>query len=287
MRMLTRRDIDDCAIRATEGKYAIDDDRHRLWFRASSNNLCPDGMLIEGEAWREGMPKYMRNPVVCDSHRYDSVTDRVIGKTVAWEIDGKGLLLQVEFGTGTQRGADAWYLYRQGYASAGSVGFDPQEREPLRSKDDEVEGERVTKSQLLEFSGCVIPCDDEALAQKDATFAEIRKRIKQDYGGETDVVQTDLPCFRDIKGVDIETREGEPDRIGEILERLERIEAAVEDVDDLIAARITGVTITALAVEAERIDIDEPAWRKYIREVSADDDRSFDEVMADLRKHKP
>ena len=291
-----RRDIDDCAIRA-DGSHPIDDQNHRMWFRASSNNLCPDGMAIESEAWRDGMAKYMRNPVVCDSHRYDSVTDRVIGKSVAWEIDDNGLLLQVEFGVGTQRGADAWYLYRNGYASAGSVGFDPLEREPIKDDDGDRIGDRVTKSQLLEFSGCVIPCDDAALAQKDGKLAEISRRIRSGYGkvdpdnrtrsgeidpdsrtgGGTDVTATVTPRFKEIEGVEVETREPETDRIDEIIGRLEALS------DDVLALTET-ITAKPERVRVDIEDDEEPAWRRYIREAAQDDDRTFDEVMADLKR---
>ena len=284
---LSFRKIKIAAIRDATGKHAIDHENKRMWFRASTDQLCDDGVVIDAGAWATNMPDFeTENCPFVDSHSYNSIGN-VIGKPVAWEVDDIGLLLCEEFAGEDPHpfGRMAWYLASNGYVKAGSVAWSTLER-----KEEKTDGgqpfTRVTQARLEEFSLCVRGMDDKALALHGDPLAVAAIRAFNPGGG-TEIIQTELPTFREIEGVDIETREGEPDRIGEILERLERIEAAVEDVDDLIAARITGVTITALAVEAERIDIDEPAWRKYIREVSADDDRSFDEVMADLRKHKP
>ena len=280
---LSFRKIKIAAIRDATGKHAIDHENKRMWFRASTDQLCDDGVVIDAGAWATNMPDFeTENCPFVDSHSYNSIGN-VIGKPVAWEVDDIGLLLCEEFAGEDPHpfGRMAWYLASNGYVKAGSVAWSTLER-----KEEKTDGgqpfTRVTQARLEEFSLCVRGMDDKALALHGDPLAVAAIRAFNP-GGETDVVQTDLPCFREIEGVDIETREPEPDRIEEILDKVETI---LGRVNLLVQRKIIGETITAPPNE-ERIDIDEPAWRKYIREASADDDRTFEEVMADLRKHKP
>lgn len=280
---LSFRKIKIAAIRDATGKHAIDHENKRMWFRASTDQLCDDGVVIDAGAWATNMPDFeTENCPFVDSHSYNSIGN-VIGKPVAWEVDDIGLLLCEEFAGEDPHpfGRMAWYLASNGYVKAGSVAWSTLER-----KEEKTDGgqpfTRVTQARLEEFSLCVRGMDDKALALHGDPLAVAAIRAFNP-GGETDVVQTDLPCFREIEGVDIETREPEPDRIEEILDKVETI---LGRVNLLVQRKIIGETITA-PLNEERIDIDEPAWRKYIREASADDDRTFEEVMADLRKHKP
>ena len=182
--MKRTRQIESCAIRDKEGKYAPDLAKHRMWFRLSSAALCDDGLLIESDAWTPHMARFMTNPVVGDSHSYAPVVERLLGKIVDYEIDKQGPLGLVEFAVGTQNGAWADYLAFNGFLNAGSVGF-----EIVMSGQDETEDgrkfTRVTEAKLLEFSLVMLPMDESALVEREDSAVLVRA-LKSITGSETE-----------------------------------------------------------------------------------------------------
>lgn len=277
---LSFRKIESSAIRDNP-KYPIDYDNHRMWFRASTDQLCPDGIVIDAEAWRKHMPDLQGsdNVPLLDSHNYQGIGN-IIGRPVAYEIDKTGLLLQCDFAAGDAHpdGRMAWYLASEGYLKAGSVGWSTLERAEEKT-DGGQSFTRVTQARLEEFSLCVKGMDDKALAVKGNPMAVAAIRAFNPEGGGTDVTTR----FTELENVELEVVE-EPDRIGEALERLERIEAAVDELCARIAFEVK--TITSPSTEDE-LEIDEsiPDWLRSLREVAEADTRTGKEVLESLEKH--
>jgi HK97 family phage prohead protease len=118
---------------------------------------------IDPQGW--DFKRYMDNPVVEWSHRYDIPA---IGKIENLTIDDKGLHGLVYF---TDKSFDpfGWSIgqrVKAGVIRAGSVGFRVMEIE-IPSKDDSKDGTSLIfrKQELLEFSICNVPANPFALAK--------------------------------------------------------------------------------------------------------------------------
>ena len=123
------------------------------------------------DAWDLGDKRsgYMANPVVVWSHDYSSHVP--IGRTTSLSFDKDGsLLATIEWNQSTQLGKEVAQAYADGYLSAVSVGFQPQnaiERRKLPT-DHPAHGETGMyfegPNKLLEISACAVPANGEALA---------------------------------------------------------------------------------------------------------------------------
>lgn len=101
--------------------------------------------------------EYMKNPILAYSHDYSHPS---VGKTIKLTKKESGQL-EADFKFATD--IDGYeipkildQLYRKGYQFAFSIGFIPQE----------IEGNRYTKSTMIEFSPVLVPADANALLQK-------------------------------------------------------------------------------------------------------------------------
>lgn len=95
---------------------------------------------------------YMKNPVVAWGHNYN---EPAIGKTtkLVKTADGK-LIATMKFAVSEYEKARVVYnLIKGGYLNAFSIGFIPYE----------MDGNRYTKSEMIEFSSVLVPANAEAL----------------------------------------------------------------------------------------------------------------------------
>lgn len=120
---------------------------------------------------------YKKNPVLLDSHNYDSIT-HIIGKVNNIRIEDGKLKGEVEFMMDNPKGALAKKMVEGGFLNASSIGFIPKEFDDKG---------RILKSELLENSMVSVPANARALFEKIAedVDAEI-KTVEADLNKETD-----------------------------------------------------------------------------------------------------
>ncbi len=124
-------------------------------FLASSDMLDRQHEIVTAGGWQ--LKNYCANPVVLDSHRYDSI-EHIIGRAEVRDVE-RGLEADITF-AGTDKGRMAEQLVREGMLKAVSVGFLPLKIE--QSKDDKEPLKHLEK-ELLEISVVAVPADPEAL----------------------------------------------------------------------------------------------------------------------------
>lgn len=98
------------------------------------------------------LKEYKKNPIVAYMHRYDELP---VAKalTLRKTSDGK-LISKMQFAIDEYPFARQVYkLYKAGYMNAFSIGFMPEE----------MDGNKYTKSRMLEYSAVLIPANAEAL----------------------------------------------------------------------------------------------------------------------------
>jgi len=115
-------------------------------------------------AWN--LAKFKANPVVMWAHDYRRPP---IGKAIRIEEDQNGLFSEMQF-AGDEFSAQIFELFKGGFLSAFSVGFNPKNFvvEPI---DSERRGIVYTEAELLEYSAVPIPANPGALITHD--MAEI------------------------------------------------------------------------------------------------------------------
>ena len=150
---------------------------------ASKSSIDRQEDEIEPSGWL--LKNYRKNPVVPLFHDYMRFP---IAKSLWEKVSPKdspvGLLFKPQFAE-TDIGQEAYYLYKEGFMSAFSVGFDPLEwiDRDGRSYAKDIDGEfgiwqkdyiqkknkkprcRYTKQELLEISGVLVPAHPEALIE--------------------------------------------------------------------------------------------------------------------------
>jgi HK97 family phage prohead protease len=172
---------------------SIDEANRQIEAVVSTGDIDRDEEIILPEAFKETLSIYLTNGVVISSHQHRLETGHssVIGRTVKAWIDAKGLHVIIEFAE-TDLGNEFWYLYKNKYQRAFSIGFIPLE---WRDERDEQRGviRTYTKVELLEISCVAVPSNRAALSrskQRKADFvaAKIaqRKNLLADYMPKTD-----------------------------------------------------------------------------------------------------
>lgn len=107
------------------------------------------GEMIKADGWE--LDRYMLNPIVLWAHNYSELP---IGITETLEkVDNTKLKAKGKF-AGHQKAQEVRALYDAGIMRATSVGFIPKE----------MEGNIITKAELLEFSFVPVPCNPYALS---------------------------------------------------------------------------------------------------------------------------
>ena len=157
---------------------SIDQGKRQITALASAATLDRYDEIILPEAFRKLLPVYMKNPVVCTSHQHRLQTGHssVVGRTVKASISSEGLLVTIEFATGTELAEEYWQLYSQKIQKALSIGY-----MPIESQYEQRDGKNVlvhSKIELLEISCVAVPANREALTraqQRKADWLEEKK----------------------------------------------------------------------------------------------------------------
>lgn len=119
------------------------------------------------------LKNYKNNPVILDSHRYESVLD-VVGKATKIGVrDGK-LQGKIQFAVNENPKARVIYdLYKNGFVKTFSIGFMPKAFDPQTGA--------ITKSELFEISTVSVPANAMALAkQKGINVEKLYEPITKD-----------------------------------------------------------------------------------------------------------
>lgn len=129
-------------------------------FLASDETIDRYQEVISSAGW--DLTNYQRNPVVLDSHRYDSI-QAVVGRSLLCEVRDGRLCNRVEFALDNPLGKLARDLARGGFLRAESVGF-----RPLAWEDPPADApgprRKYTRQELVEISIVPIPANPNALA---------------------------------------------------------------------------------------------------------------------------
>jgi phage head maturation protease len=127
------------------------------YFRASDATLDRYDEVIQPKGW--DVDEYKRNPVIVDSHRYDSI-QWLLGGGVDVKVTDEALIIGITFSEVNPLGQLAEGLVEEGWLRSGSVGFIPLDYknggagQPSRT---------YTRQSLLEFSLTTIPANSNAL----------------------------------------------------------------------------------------------------------------------------
>jgi len=124
-------------------------------FRVKITNEAIDraGEMIKADGWDFG--PYMKSPVVLWGHDYKGLP---IGMTLRLVQEGAETIAEGVFAP-TEFAQECRKLYDMGMLRASSVGFIPKE----------MEGNIITKAELLEWSFVAVPCNAEALSMLTAS----------------------------------------------------------------------------------------------------------------------
>jgi len=166
-----------------------------------------DGELIEASAW--DLDNYRKNPVLCLSH---DLTKPPIGKILWVKADPNGLKFKAQFAN-TERGKEAYQLYKDGMMTSFSVGFRPKKDGFIDNPQDEqykgMNLKRLFRSvELFEISCVTVPSLPSAVVEcvksgkiKDLTFkAELEEMIEKKEAEEkhVGVVTLDTKDLEDL-----------------------------------------------------------------------------------------
>lgn len=148
-----------------------------LDFIASDETLDRYGEVVKLDGWE--LDEYLANPVVPDSHRYDSIAF-LLGNTTQLTIKGGKMHNRVRFAMDNPLGAMAYKMASKGFIRSESVGFIPKAWTPGKTKEEPAR--TFTKQSLLEISLVIVPANPGAtvgLALKSGaiTRADLKRAI--------------------------------------------------------------------------------------------------------------
>jgi HK97 family phage prohead protease len=130
---------------------------------ASKEGIDRDREVLKADGW--DLRNFKKNPVVPLFHDYRNppVAKSIWTKPSPSE-NPEGLLFKPQFAD-TASGNETYYLYREGYMNAFSVGFDPKEWIDAKPEDTKSPRRTYTKQELLEISCVVVPAHPGALVE--------------------------------------------------------------------------------------------------------------------------
>lgn len=162
----------------------LDDGRTVTTFVASTATPDRMGDVVDQASWK--LEAYRSNPVILWAHDYSQPpVGRAVRAEVVHHEGGARLEIDVEWDEGGAAGSEVARQYREGFLSAGSVGFAPGlsiQRNVLPADDPRYSAEygRVyLDNELLEFSAVPVPANPEALAARTLTQRDELLRILQ------------------------------------------------------------------------------------------------------------
>lgn len=143
---------------------SIDDAKRQIEAVVSDASLDRYDEILLPEAFRETLGLYLKNPVVISSHQHRLETGHssVVGQVIRAWIDEAGLHVVIQFAE-TELGNEFWYLYKNKYQRAFSVGFILLESRTEKKGDKMIQ--ILTKVELLEISCVAVPANRNALSK--------------------------------------------------------------------------------------------------------------------------
>lgn len=152
---------------------SVEDDNKIITMCGSTEVVDRTGDIIKMSG--VDLTNYLKNPVILFNHDYD----KIIGKALEVEVIDSKLIFKIQFAD-TKLGNEVYYLLKNGYMNASSIGFIGKEYEG-----NEHGGLTFTKIELLELSIVSVPCNPTALIQlrKDFKDNKISKAIFEELGG--------------------------------------------------------------------------------------------------------
>lgn len=169
----------------------------------ATDDLDRDGEILD----MDGLDtrKFMKNPVVPFAHNYDQPP---VAKCTELIKEGGKLKARLKFAIAEYPFAGLIYnLYKGGFMNAFSIGFIPKEGE----FDEEKNGFRFTKSEMLEFSAVPVPANGNALitARSKGLNIDLVKQVAEGEKKVEDITEEDTktdPTEAEVK--EIEIKEG-------------------------------------------------------------------------------
>ena len=127
----------------------------------SSNQIDRDGEIIDPDAFKKTLSKFMKHPVLVASHDYRDLTNQIGEWTkLKVEVDGLSGKPKYYINAGNEQADWAYYLASKGVA-AFSVGFIPKVWED--GKDEKSPRRTYKEVELLEISQVIIPSNRQAV----------------------------------------------------------------------------------------------------------------------------
>ncbi len=137
---------------------AVPQEDGRLDVTISTDSIDRHGDIVEPGG--VDLEAFQRNPVVMWAHDYRNLP---IGRAERVRVEGNSLRASVLWAP-TDFAGQVAELYRRGYLRGWSIGFRPIEWTERRDEKGALLGYRITRWELLEFSGVPIPANPEALS---------------------------------------------------------------------------------------------------------------------------
>lgn len=181
-------------------------------FRASTGAVDRQNEIVDQSGW--DLDSYRANPVVLDSHKYESIED-VIGRSIRVEVINGVLEADIIFAD-SERGECAEELVNKGFLRTVSVGFRSLERKPGANGQPLIH----TKAELLEISLVAVP------ANKDA------QRIRSIQ--EPDEKELDIPTDEEV----VSNNGGAVEKIGRSIsaKNLQKLQTALNMITEVVAS---------------------------------------------------
>lgn len=215
---------------------------------------------------------YLKNPVVVDSHQYDSI-ERIVGKTVNLSQGTGNLEGEIKF-TEEENGKKAERLVEGGFINAVSIGFIPLEF----SKEDH---RIITKSELLELSLVSVPANPEALIKdlKEEDVTKVKEILQKEGRVLSETNRKDIESAIEYLNKVINKSEKqsteEPKEKNEdkpVETPIETVEATVETVEE--------PTEEPIKEDVKMVDV----LKRAIKEIKSDRLKSLNEIASELGK---
>ena len=156
----------------TETK-GIDKKNFTVSVKISDESVDLDGEVIKLDAWKEGIPKFMKHPILVSSHMLSGLRNQ-IGKVEKLEIKDGGLWATLKYfvGQGNEEADWGWFLVQEGIASY-SVGFIAEE---VATPETESDVRRIyLKVQLKELSQVLLPANENAIQENQNISNEMKE----------------------------------------------------------------------------------------------------------------
>jgi len=148
----------------------VNEEERTFWAVASTGIKDRDGDIIEPAGWK--LKNFKKNPVILWAHDYRSLP---IANAVEIKTENDRLMFKPKFIAGEiyPFAETLWQMYKNKHLRTFSVGFMPLKFEDLEDDEGKDGGEkgmfrgtRYTSQELLEISGCPVPSNVDAMAQR-------------------------------------------------------------------------------------------------------------------------